>query len=102
MNAAWQQREKARTHLRAELHNSNLRKAGQMAGKGLRKVCKAAVLSFFWGFIRKLQTRTQEGDQTGFYKHLKTMNLEGKRGRGSAYVKDENGVLLNDVDFIRE
>ena len=38
----------------------------------------------------------------GFYKHLKTMNLEGKRDRSSAYVKDENGVLLRDVDLIRE
>ena len=30
------------------------------------------------------------------------MNLEGKRARSSAYVKDENGVLLRDVELIRE
>ena len=30
------------------------------------------------------------------------MNLEGKRGRSSAYVKDENGVLQRDVELIRE
>ena len=30
------------------------------------------------------------------------MNLEGKRDRSSAYVKDENGVLLKDVELIRE
>ena len=30
------------------------------------------------------------------------MNLEGKRDRSSAYVKDENGVLLRDVEIIRE
>ena len=102
MNAAWQQREKARRHLRAEPHNSNLRKAVKMAGKKLRKVRKAAVLSFFWDFVRKLETRNREGDQAGFYKHLKTMNLEGKRDRSSAYVKDENGVLLRDVELIRE
>ena len=30
------------------------------------------------------------------------MNLEGKRDRSSAYVKDENGVLLRDVGLIRE
>ena len=46
-NAAWQQREEARRHLRAEPHNGNLRKAVKMAGKKLRKVRKAAVLSFF-------------------------------------------------------
>ena len=102
MNAAWQQREETRRYLRAEPHNSNLRMAVKMAGKNLRKVCKAAVLSFFWNFVRKLETRTREGDQAGFYKHRKTMNLEGKRDRSSAYVKDENGVLLRDVELIRE
>ena len=102
MNAAWQQREEVRRHLRAEPHSSNLRKAVKMAGKTLRKVRKAAVLSLFWNFVRKLETRTREGDQASLYKHLKTMNLEGKRDRSSAYVEDENGVLLGDVELIRE
>ena len=62
MNVAWQQREEARRHLHAEPHNSNLRKAVKMAGKNLRKVRKAAVLSFFWDFVRKLEARTREGD----------------------------------------
>ena len=70
--------------------------------KKRRKVRKAAVLSFFWDFVRKLETRTREGDQADFYKHLKTMNLEGKRYRSSTYVKDENGVLLRDVELIRQ
>ena len=30
------------------------------------------------------------------------MNLEGKRHHSSAYVKDENGVLLRDVELISE
>ena len=30
------------------------------------------------------------------------MNLEGKRDRRSAFVKDENGVLLRDVELIHE
>ena len=37
MNAAWQKREEARRHLRAEPHSSNLRKAVKTAGKNLRK-----------------------------------------------------------------
>ena len=60
------------------------------------------MLSLFWDFFRKLETRTREGDQTRLYKHLKTMNLEGKRDRSSAYVKDENGVLLRGVELVRE
>ena len=102
MNAAWQQREEARRHLRGEPHNSNLRKAVKMAGKNLRKVRKAAVLSFFLDFVRKLETRTREGAQAGFYKHLKTMKMEGKRDRNSAYVKDEKGVLLRDVTTLSQ
>ena len=78
MNAAWQQREEARRFLRAEPHNSNLRKIVKMAGICFGKVREAAVLSIFWDFVRKLETRTREGDQVGFYKNLKTMNLKGK------------------------
>ena len=70
--------------------------------KNLRKVRKAAVLSLFWDLVRKLETRTREGDQASFYKHLKTMNLEGKRDHSSAYFKNENGVVLRDVELIRE
>ena len=62
MNAALQQREEARRHLRAEPYNYNLRKAMRMARIFFRKVRKAAVLSFFWDFVRKLETRAREGD----------------------------------------
>ena len=102
MNAAWKQRQEARRHLRAEPHSSNFRKAVKMTETNLRNVRKAAVLSFFWEFVRKLKTRTREGDRAGFYKHLKTMNLEGKRDHSSAYVNDENGTLLKDVKLIRD
>ena len=70
--------------------------------KLLRKVRKAAVLSLIWDFVRKLETRSRGGDQAGLYKHLVTMNLEGKQDCSSTYVKDENGVPLRDVELIRE
>ena len=79
---------------------TSIRKVVKMAGKKLRKVRKAAVLSFSWDFVCNLETRTREGDQAGFYKHLKTMKLERKRDRSSTYVKDENGVLLRGVELI--
>ena len=65
MNAAWQQREEARRHLRAEPHNSNLRKAVKMARKNLRKVRKAAVLSLFWDFVRKLKHALEKATRPG-------------------------------------
>ena len=60
------------------------------------------MLSFFWAHVRKLEARVREGDHAGFYRHRKTMNLEGKRDRSSQFIKDEHGSLLRDVELIRE
>ena len=74
----------------------------KLAGTNLEKVRKAAVLSFFWAHVRKIEAYVREGNQAGFYKHLKTMNLEGKRDRSSQFIKDERGSLLRGVELIRE
>ena len=94
MTAAWQQRDETKRRLRAEPHNSYLRKGGKMAGKNLQKVRKAAMLTVFWDFVRKLGTRVRQGDQIGFYNHLKTMDLEWKRDRNLTYAKYEDGIPL--------
>ena len=60
------------------------------------------MLRLFWDFVLKLEIRKREGDRLGFYKHLKMMSLEGKGDRSSAYVKNENGVLLRDIELILE
>ena len=91
--------EKAPTRRTPQLQPSKGREDGW---KNLRKVRKAVVLRLFWDFVRKLETHTRDGNQTSFYKNLKTMNVEGKRARSSAYVKDGNDVLLRDVELIRE
>ena len=91
MNEVWQQREKARRCLRVEPHNSNLKKNV--------KICKTAALRLFGAFVRRPKTHVQKAA----YKHLKTMDLEGKRDRSSVYVKyDKVGILLKDVELICE
>ena len=62
--------------------------------------CRAKLLLGLRPQTRK--TRSRRRDQAGFYKHPKTMNLEGKRDCSSAYVKDEDGVLRREVELIRE
>ena len=88
-NAAWQQREETKRHLRAEAHNSNLRKAMKMTGTYLRKVRKAPVLSLFWDFVRKLGTSTQEGDQAGFTSTLRRCTRKGSEtaARGTSKTR---------------
>ena len=83
-------------------NNGILRKAVKTAGKNLEKVRKTAVLSFFWAHVRKLEASVREGDNFGFYRRLKTMNLEGKRDHNSQFIKDEHGSLLTYVELIRE
>ena len=95
----WQQRKGARRRLRADPHSNNLGKAVNMDGKNPKV---RAVLSVFCAFVLKLGTLVQEGDQAGLYKHLQMINLEGKRYLSWAYVEDEDGILLTDVDLIRE
>ena len=63
-----------------------------MASKNLEKVRKAAVLSFFWAHVHKFEARVREGDHAGFYKHLKTMNFEGKRDRSLQFIKESTAV----------
>ena len=45
--------------------------------KSREKVRKTAVLSFFRTHVCKLEESVRGGDDAGFYRHLKTMNLEG-------------------------
>ena len=54
------------------------RKAVNMPGKNLRKVREAAILSVFFAFVRKLETRVREVNQADLYKRLQMMNSEGK------------------------
>ena len=70
--------------------------------KNLEKVRKTAVLSFFWAHVRKLEESVREGDHAGFYRRLKTMNLEGKPDHNSQFIKDEHDSQLRDVEVIRE
>ena len=56
----------------------------------------------FEDYVSRLVGRIREGDPFGFYKHLKGMDVEGKRTLNSQYIKDEEGRLLRDNALIRE
>ena len=60
MNTTCQQREEASRRLGGESFNNKLRTAMTIADKNIRNVRKAAVLSFFGAFVRKLETRFRE------------------------------------------
>ena len=75
----WLEREDARTRLRANPSDRNLRKVLKTATKYLKRARGEGVQRFFEEYVSQLEGRIREGDQFGFYKHLKGMNVEGKR-----------------------
>ena len=101
MHTRWLDREDARTRLRVNPSDKNLRKALKAATKQL-KCARADVQRFFGEYVSQLEGRIREGDQFGFYKHLKGMDVKGKMTYNSQYIRDEEGRLLRDIGLIRE
>ena len=72
------------------------------AGKCRKHVRFEAVQRFLEEFVSQLEIRIKDGDQTGFYKHLKGMCLEGRKSCSVQYIKDGEGILLRCTGLIRE
>ena len=102
LNARWQDKEDARKRVRSAPNGRGLRRALKATTKQLKRTRAEAVQRFFEDYVSQLEGRIREGDQFGFYKHLKGMDAEGKRTFDSQYIKHEEGRLLRDNAFIRE
>ena len=86
-----QEKENARTQLFANPNDKKLRKALKVATKQPKRARTGGVQEFFEEYVRRLERRIQEGNQFGFYKHLKGMDVEGRRTFNSQYIRDEEG-----------
>ena len=102
LNARWQDREDARKQARSAPNDRGLRQALKATTKQLKRTRAQAVERFFEDYVSQLEGRIREGAQFGFYKHLKGMDVKGKRTFNSQYIKDEEGRLLRDNALIRE
>ena len=102
MNARWQDREDARKRVRSAPNDRSLRRALKTTTRQLKRTRAEAAQRFFEYYVSQVGGRIREGDQFGFYKHLKGMDVEGERTFNSQYIKDEDGRLLRDNALIRE
>ena len=102
LNARWQDREDARKRVRSAPNDRGLRRALKATTKQLKHKRAEAVQRFFEGYVSQLEGCIREGDQFGFYKHLKGMDVEGKRTFNSQYIKYQEGRFLRDNTLIRE
>ena len=102
MNARWQGREDERKRVRSAPNDRGLRRALKATTKQLKRTLTEAVRRFFEDYVSQLEGRIREGGQFGSYKHLKGMDVEGKRTFNPQYIKDEEGRLLRENALIRE
>ena len=102
LNARWQDREDAGKRVCSAPNDRGLRRALKATTKQLKRTWAEAVERFFEDYVSQIKGRIRVGDQSGFYKHLKGMDVEGKRTFNSQYIKDEEGRLLQDNALIRE
>ncbi|CAB1103768.1 unnamed protein product [Ectocarpus sp. CCAP 1310/34] len=61
-----------------------------------------ALETFFEGYVRQLEKKSREGNKAGFYRHMKLIDVEGKRSFTCQNIKDEDGKALRDPTFIRQ
>ena len=101
MDARWQDREDARKQLSSAPNDPGLRRALKATSKQPKRTRAEAVQRFFEDYVSQLEGYP-EGDQFGFYKHLKGLDVERKRVFNSQYIKDEERRLLRDNAQIRE
>ena len=72
------------------------------ATKLVKRARAEGLRRFFEEYVSQLEKRIREGDQFGFYKHLKEVDVEGKMTFNSQYIRDEEGRLLRNIGLIRE
>ncbi|CAB1117725.1 unnamed protein product [Ectocarpus sp. CCAP 1310/34] len=78
-------------------------KAMLKAARKKRSIARwRALEKFFEGYVRQLEKKSREGDQAGFYRHLKMIDVEGNRSFTSQNIKGKDGKVLRDPTFIRQ
>ena len=56
--------------------------------------------NFLEAHALEMKQHSREGNQFCFYKHLKSLDLEGTRRCSSQFIRDETGKLLRDPQEI--
>ena len=95
MHAAWQ-------CLKTDTRDAQLRKAVRKACNWLKRVRSAPVVPFFERHVVELEKQLRMGDQHGFFRNIKSVQLEKTKKVESQCARDEGGRLLRDEGRIGE
>ena len=69
----------------------------KQTGKALKRAQQEGVVNFLEAHALELEQHSREGKQFCFYKHLKSLDLEGTRRCSSQFIRDETDKLLRDL-----
>ena len=93
--AAWTEREEARTAVRGALAGGSAFCALRKACRKLREVMQAAEDRYMEMYACELEKFTKARDMKGWHGHLKGgWKLQGKNVGSAQYIKDVDGKLL--------
>ena len=85
-----------------DTRNAQLRRAVRKACSSLKRVRSAAVVRFFERHVIELEKQLRMRDQHGFFRNIKSVQMEETTKVESQCVRDEEGRLLRDKGRIRE
>ena len=69
-------------------------KTVKQTGKAFKRAQQEGVVNFLEEYALELEQHSREGNQFCFYKHLKSLDVEGTRRCSSQFIRDETGKLL--------
>ena len=95
MHAAWQR-------LKTGTRDAQLRGAVKKECNWLKRARSAADVRFFGQHVVELKKQLRMGGQHGFFKNIKSMQLEETKKVESQCIRDEGGRLLRNKGRVRE
>ena len=100
LRQAWDVRERVCEKPRARPQDPSLRKVLKVTDKAFKRAKHAGLQSFLREHTARTADLPRQRDQAGLYQHIKSLELEGKRGWKSTYIKNASGMLLREKPSI--
>ena len=95
MHTAW-------NNIKSDTKDTELSKAVYRACKTIKKIRTVVVTRFFERYVQEIEEKLRRRDQRGFFQHLISTETEETRKVESRCIRDEDGRILRDKDFINQ
>ena len=85
---------------KADTQNNQLKRAVQRENTRVCRVGDDAYERLLGSHVQGIQEDLSQRDQKGFYQRLTSQDIEDTRSVSSGYIRDEEGKMLRDPEFV--